>query len=83
MIENLDAVESPMREKLTQALRERNVCEARAIMLQTQQRMGEEYVANLLWSAIERLAWHEGYSPAARWLMRNSPRTLRQNLPLR
>ena len=73
----------PMQHALTKALRDRDAHQARNILLQLQEQMSQERVASVLWSAIEHLAWAEGDSPAAHWLMRNSPLTLRQNLPIR
>jgi len=72
-----------MKQALTQALRERNLPQARHLIYELQQDRHPEDVANLLWSAIESLAWAEGYQPAARWLMKNSPSTLKEYLPLR
>jgi len=72
-----------MREPLTKALRERNLAQARHIIFHLQERMGPEYVANVLWEAIEHLAWIEGDRPAGRWITKNSPLTLKKNLPLR
>jgi hypothetical protein len=80
VIEILDAQDHPMKAVLTQALRERNAAQGRQIILSMQERMSDDKVASILWSSIERLAWHEEDSPAARWLMRNSPRTLREDL---
>ncbi|WP_218079737.1 hypothetical protein [Anthocerotibacter panamensis] len=83
MIERGDARVAAMQNALTQALRERNVQQARCIILQLQECMSRERVASVLWSSIERLAWQEGDSPAIRWMMSNSPSTLKQSLPLR
>ncbi len=72
-----------MHHDLAQALRERNLNQTRAIILQLQQRMNTDRVANLLWDTIECLAWQEGDQPAIRWITQNSPLTLKRNLPLR
>ncbi|MBW4698176.1 MAG: hypothetical protein KME03_09825 [Aphanocapsa lilacina HA4352-LM1] len=70
-----------MQRDLKCAIRERDVERATNILMQLQQRMSGERVADVLLSCIERLAWHEGDEPAANWLLKNSASAFKHRFP--
>jgi hypothetical protein len=75
--------EDPMStDALASAIRTRNVDQARSILLQLQQYMQGDRVAELFLTAIEDLAWHEGDVSAAQWLLKNTPAKLKRSFPL-
>ncbi|MGA7952063.1 MAG: hypothetical protein WCA07_00950 [Gloeobacterales cyanobacterium] len=67
---------------LASAIRTRNVDQARSIILQLQECMQGDRVAELFLTAIEHLAWDEGDVSAAQWLLKNTPATLKRSFPL-
>jgi hypothetical protein len=70
-------------EALARAIRNRDVDRASAIIFELQGQMNGERLADLILLTIERLAWEEGDSPAARWLLRNSAAGFRRAFPLK
>jgi hypothetical protein len=67
---------------LASAIRTRNVDQARSILLQLQECMQGDRVAELFLETVEHLAWHEGDVLAARWLLKNSAANLKHSFPL-
>jgi hypothetical protein len=67
---------------LASAIRTRNVDETRNIILQLQECMQGDRVAEFFLSAIEHLAWAEGDVSAAQWLLKNTPAALKRSFPL-
>jgi hypothetical protein len=55
---------------LTQAIRNRDHQSAEAAIASLQCRMSRERVFDLLIASVEKLAWEEGDSVAAQWLLR-------------
>ncbi|AGY59630.1 hypothetical protein [Gloeobacter kilaueensis] len=62
-----------MTDALIQAIRTRNLDQAERAVARLRTRMSTERVASLIVTAIEKLAWEEGDTPAAMWLLKNTP----------
>lgn len=61
-----------MPNRLTRALRHRDIQEATAVLTEMQQVMTPRQIMHQVLAAAERLAWDEGDAQVARWLLSDS-----------